>query len=331
MNKKTIVIAEAGVNHNGDLRLAKRMIIKASRIGADFIKFQTFKTESLVTKSTKRPQYSRYKKNIHQYNLLKNLEMSEKDTLKLKKICKKNKIGFLSSAFDIESLNFLKKLNMKYFKVPSGEINNVPYLRHLAKFKKKIILSTGMSNLREIEFAIKILNKEGLTRKNITLLQCNTEYPSPFKDANLKVLNLFKKRFKVEVGYSDHTNGIQASLAAVALGARIIEKHFTLDKNFKGPDHKASLDCTEFQKLIKNIRNVEILLGKEKKEITPSEKKNVKFVRKSLVAKSNIKKGEDFNFNNLTCKRPGKGKPPVFWDKIIGKKAKKNYLKDQFI
>ena len=331
MKKKTIIIAEAGVNHNGKFNLAKKMIIEASKFGADFIKFQTFSADGLVTKYAKKPSYSINKKKPFQHEMLKRLELQKKNFNKLKIICKKNKIGFLSSAFDIENLKFLNKLKLKFFKVPSGEINNVPYLRQLAKFKKKIILSTGMYNLKEISFALNILKKGGVKNKDIFLLQCNTDYPSPLIDANLNVINLYKTKFNTQVGYSDHTSGIEASIAAVALGAKVIEKHFTLNKNFKGPDHKASLDVEEFRQLVKSIRKVEISLGKNYKNITPSEKKNIRLIRKSLVANTNIKKGEVFNKNNLTCKRPGTGKPPSLWDEYFGKKAKKDYIKDQLI
>ncbi len=331
MKKKTIIIAEAGVNHNGNFNLAKKMIIEASKIGVDFIKFQTFSADTLTTKYAKKPSYSISKKNPFQHAMLKNLELQKKNFLKLKKVCKKYKIGFLSSAFDIENLKFLNKLKLEFFKVPSGEINNVPYLRQLAKFKKKIILSTGMSNLKEISFALNTLKKGGVKKTKIFLLQCNTDYPSPLTDANLNVISLFKKKFNIQVGYSDHTSGIEASTAAVALGAKIIEKHFTLNKKFKGPDHKASLDVKEFRTLIKSIRKVEIAMGNPYKNITPSEKKNIKLIRKSLVANTNIKKGEVFNEKNLTSKRPGTGKSPSLWDSYIGKKAKKNYTKDQLI
>lgn len=332
MKNKTIIIAEAGVNHNGNFNLAKKMIVKAAKIGADYIKFQTFSADRLVTRFAKKPNYSQNKKeNIFQHEMLKKLEIKDKDILKLKKICKANKIGFLSSAFDIESLKILNSINLDYFKVPSGEINNVPYLRYLAKLNKKVILSTGMSNLKEISFALSILKKAGLNKKKIFLLQCNSEYPSPLIDANLRVLGLFKKKFNVKIGYSDHTPGIEASIAAVSLGAKIIEKHFTLNKSFKGPDHKASLDLEEFRKLVISIRKVETTLGKSEKKITLSEKKNINFIRKSLVAKLTIKKGERFNEKNLTCKRPGTGKSPSLWDFYVGKKAKKNYEKDELI
>lgn len=331
MKNKTIIIAEAGVNHNGDLNLAKKLILKASKIGADYIKFQTFSADKLATKFAKNPKYSLSKKKEFQYDMLKKLEIKNKDTVKLKKICKLNKIGFLSSAFDIESLKFLQQLKLDYYKVPSGEINNVPFLRFLGKMKKKVILSTGMSNLKEISFALNILRKSGLSKEKIFLLQCNTDYPSPLADANLKVLELFKKKFRIKTGYSDHTPGIEASIVAVSLGAKIIEKHFTLNKNLKGPDHKASLNPAEFKKLILSIRRAETSLGLRKKEVTPSEKKNIKLVRKSLVAKFPISKGEKFNEDNLTCKRPGNGKPPTQWDKFIGKIAEKNYEKDELI
>lgn len=331
MKNKTIIIAEAGVNHNGNINLAKKLIIEASKIGADYIKFQTFSAENLVTKFAKKPKYARTKKNKFQFEMLRSLELKDKQVLKLKKICEKKKIGFLSSAFDLEGLKFLQSLNLDFFKVPSGEINNVPYLRYLSKLNKKIILSTGMSNLKEVSFAIKILKKGGIKNEKIFLLQCNTQYPSPFTDANLKVLNFFKKKFKTQIGYSDHTQGIEASLAAVSLGAKIIEKHFTLNKKLQGPDHKASLNPKEFSELIQSIRKIEVALGKEKKEITASEKKNKDLIRKSIVAKFEIKRGDVFSDKNLTCKRPAYGKSPNLWDKIVGSKAKRNYKKDEFI
>ncbi len=331
MKKKTIIIAEAGVNHNGSFELARKMIKEASKIGVDYIKFQTFSANDLVTGYAKKPLYAQNKRDNFQLKMLKKLEFSKKDFFKLKKICKENKIGFLSSAFDINSLNFLKKLNLKFFKVPSGEINNYQYLKHLGKFKKKIILSTGMSNMKEISNALEILINNGTKKENIYLLQCNTEYPSPLSDTNLRVLDLFKKKFKLKTGFSDHTQGIEASLTAVALGAEIIEKHFTLNKKFIGPDHKASLDLKEFKQLVKSIKKVETCLGESYKSLTKSEKKNIKYVRKSLVAKIDIKKGDLFSEKNLTSKRPATGKSPKLWDNFIGKKAQKNYLKNQQI
>ena len=331
IKKKTIIIAEAGVNHNGNFEIAKKMIKSAAAAGADFIKFQLFLPESLSTSNAKLPFYARSKKKFSQLHLLKKLAISQEQCLKLKKICTFTKINFLASAFDIESLNFLKKMNQKIFKIPSGEINNIPYLRHLAKFKKKIILSTGMANIYEVKNALKILISNGTKKNNICLLQCNTNYPTSFNDLNLNVLKTLKKKFEIDIGLSDHTLGIEASIAAVAMGARIIEKHFTLNKKFRGPDHKASLDTQELKNLIKSIRNIEVGLGSHKKQITNSEKKNIKYVRKSIVAKKKILKGEYFTEQNITTKRPAIGKSPIHWDKILGKISKKNYNKDQLI
>ena len=262
--------------------------------------------------------------------MLKKLELSEKNFKLLNKLCKKNKIGFMASAFDIDSLNFLKSLRLNIYKIPSGEIN-LPYLRHVAKFRKKIIFSTGMSSIKEIKNILKILTTNGTKKKNISMLQCNTDYPSSFEDTNLKVIKRLKKMFGVNVGFSDHTVGVEASIAAVALGAEIIEKHFTLDKNLKGPDHKSSLSINELNELVKSIRNVEIALGSSVKKLNKSEKKNIKFVRKSIVAKKKIRIGEIFTANNITTKRPGNGMSPMLWDKLLGKRSKKIYLKDQKI
>lgn len=328
---KTIIIAEAGVNHNGSLKTAIKMIKTASHSGADFIKFQLFSPENLSTNYAKLPNYAKSKNKKSQLDMLKKLELSKKNFIELKKICIINKIGFLASAFDIESLDFLNKLNLKIFKIPSGEINNTPYLRHIARFKRKIILSTGMSNINEIKNALKILVSNGTKRKNISLLQCNTDYPTPINDVNLNVIKKLKKTFNLDVGFSDHTLGIEASIAAVALGARIIEKHFTLNKNSVGPDHKASLDIKELNNLVSSVRNIEIALGDSEKRLTKSEKKNIHFVRKSIVAKKTIAKGEKFTKYNITTKRPATGKSPIYWDQILGKKANKNYKKDQLI
>lgn len=330
--KKILIIAEAGVNHNGNLEIAKKMVDKASQAGANYIKFQLFNPYSLSTEYANLPPYVKNSKVKNQLSLLKSLSLSKKDFLILKKKCKSSKIGFLASAFDKESLDFLfNDMKLKLFKIPSGEINNVPYLRHVGKFNKKIILSTGMSNIKEINDAIKILVTSGTAKKNISILQCNTDYPCPYKFTNLNVIKEFKKIFSNNIGFSDHTLGIEISLAAVGMGANIIEKHFTLNKNLPGPDHKASLDPIELKKLISSIRNIELSFGMKEKKISKNEKKNIKFVRKSIVANCEIKKGAIFTEKNLTTKRPGTGISPINWDNLIGKKSLKNYKKNQLI
>ena len=327
------IILEAGVNHNGSLKRAKKMIDLASNAGADFIKFQTFTASDLLIKSAPKALYQ--KKNLknkkNQYQILEKIELNKDAHIKLIQHCKKRKINFLSSPFSIKSFNLLNKLKLKVIKIPSGEIDNFPYLKHIGKFKKKIILSTGMSHLFEIEKALKILTQAGTPKKNITVLHCNTEYPTPLEDINLKAMTTIKKKLGVKVGYSDHSLGDLVAVAATSLGASIIEKHFTLSKNFSGFDHKASLSPNEVFKMIKKIRKTEKLLGSEFKKPTSSELKNKKIVRKSIVANKFIARGEKFTEKNLTTKRPGYGKSPMNWNKIIGKKSKKNYKKDEII
>jgi len=332
--KKVIIIAEAGQNHNGKIKLAYKLVDVAKSAGADFVKFQTSIPELHISKFAGKAHYQ--KKN--EPNSKTHLEMSNKTALsynefkKIQKYCKKKKIDFLSTPAELNSINFLKKLNMKFFKIPSGEIANPIYLKAIAKTKKKIILSTGMSTLKEIETAIKILSKkDGVTRNKIYVLQCNTEYPTPFRDANLRAMNTIKKKFKIKVGYSDHTTGIEAALAATALGAEIIEKHFTIDKSMKGPDHKASINPEEFKMMVASIRNITQALGDGKKRVTKSEYKNLSIARPSIVAAYSIKKGDKFNKNNLAIKRPGTGISPMKWEKILGKKAKKSFVKDEII
>tara|TARA_Y100000590_G_C15694639_1_gene1004664 strand:+ start:418 stop:1413 length:996 start_codon:yes stop_codon:yes gene_type:complete len=330
---KTQIILEAGVNHNGDLDKAKKMIDIASKAGADFIKFQTFEAKNLLTRKAPKAFYQKKntKKKESQYKMLKKFELSEKDHIELIKHCKRKKINFLSSPFSIESFDLLKKLRLKIIKIPSGEINNLPYLKYIGKFKKKIILSTGMSYLSEVKDAIKILVKSGTPKKNITVLHCNTEYPSPLQDINLKAMNTIREKLGVKVGYSDHTIGDTTSIAATSLGASIIEKHFTLNKNFSGPDHKSSLLPSEVFKMVEKIRATEKILGSNVKKPSFSESKNRKIVRKSIIANRFIKCGEKFTEKNLTTKRPGYKISPMNWNKIIGKKSKKNYKKDDFI
>ena len=331
--KRCIIIAEAGGNHNGSMKLAKKLIDIASKSGADFVKFQSFKAENVVTKKVAITNYQKLnqKKKQTQYQMIKKLEISFQDHLKLIDYCKKKKINFLSTAFDFESMQMLIKHKPKFIKIASGDINNLPLLRLAATFNIPIIFSTGMSNIKEIYNAINILKKNGLKKDKINILQCNTEYPTPFRDVNLRAMVDIKKKTKLNVGYSDHTKGIEASIAAVALGAKIIEKHFTVSNKLNGPDHKASLEPDELNQLVKSIRNVEIALGSSSKKITSSEKKNIKLIRRSIVAKSKIIKGEKFSYDNLTVKRPAYGISPLKWDKYIGRKSKKNHDIDDFI
>ncbi|WP_234122904.1 N-acetylneuraminate synthase [Clostridium hydrogenum] len=328
---KVFIIAEAGVNHNGDINIAKKLIDEAAICGADAIKFQTFKAANLVTKNAKQADYqiNNLNKETSQFEMLKKLELSYKEYVQLKLYCDVKKIMFLSSAFDLESIDFLSKIGMSIFKIPSSEIDNVPYLRKVAKLKKKVILSSGMSNLGDIEFAINILRENGT--EDITVLHCNTDYPTKMEEVNLKAMETIKAAFKLPVGYSDHTKGIEVPIAAVALGAKVIEKHFTLDKSMEGPDHKASLEPFELKNMVKAIRNIEIALGDGRKAKTPSEKINARVGRKSLVAKVDIKAKEIFTEENICVKRPGTGIPPRYWDFAIGKAAKRNFKKDELI
>ncbi|MCF2700354.1 N-acetylneuraminate synthase [Fusobacterium mortiferum] len=328
---RVYIIAEAGVNHNGKIELAKKLVDKAVEAKVDAIKFQTFISKNLVSKVAKKAEYQiENTKNSSetQLEMVKKLELSFNEFIELKEYCDKKEIEFLSTAFDFESIEFLKRLGMKTWKIPSGEITNLPYLRKISEVADRIIMSTGMSNLEEIEQALKILNKD---KDKIIILHCNTEYPTPIEDVNLKAMNLIKEKFEVEVGYSDHTLGIEVPIAAVALGAKVIEKHFTLDKTMEGPDHKASLEPDELKKMVECIRNIELALGEEKKEASPSEEKNKEIARKSIVAKCDIKKGEIFSEDNLTVKRPGNGISPMEWDNVIGKIAHRDFLEDELI
>ena len=330
---KTTIIAEAGVNHNGSLRLAYRLVDAAKEAKADYIKFQLFKHNELATAYAPQANYQirNTNKKQTQLKLLKKLELSLDTLRKIKSYCKKRKINFMLSVFGVEELGILRKLNLKFIKIPSGEINNVNLLKCIARINKKIIISTGMASLKEVEFAIKILKKNGLNKKKIFVLQCTTDYTTQLKDVNLKSMITMKEKFKVDVGLSDHTIGEEASMSAVSLGAKIIEKHITLNNNMRGPDHKASLNPKNFKELVAKIKNVETLLGSNLKKPSKSELKNKKIVRKSIVAKRNIKKGEIFSKINITCKRPEGGISPIYWEKIIGKKSKKNFKVDDFI
>lgn len=331
--QKVYIIAEAGVNHNGDMQIAKKMIEAAAKCGADAVKFQTFKAEKLVSKFAQKAEYQKQNtsKEESQLEMIKKLELTLENHLELINHCHNLNIEFLSTPFDIESIKLLQKLNIKTTKIPSGEITNLPYLREVSKLSNEIILSTGMSNLKEIEDALKILTSGNISKKNITILHANTEYPTPFEDANLKAITTIKNKFRCKVGYSDHTNGIEAAVAAVALGALTIEKHFTLDKTMDGPDHKASLEPHELEAMIKAIRNIELALGNGIKKASKSETKNINIARKSIVASKDIKKGEILSEDNITCKRPGNGISPMKWDEIVGQAAQKDYKKDELI
>lgn len=333
--KHVLIIAEAGVNHNGSIETAKKMIDKAVDADVDIIKFQTFKSEKLVSKSAQQAEYQ--KKNIgsssdnSQLNMLKKLELSHSDHKELIEYCNQKGIKFFSTAFDLESVDYLHSLNIGLWKIPSGEITNYPYLKKIAQFGEPVILSTGMCEMQDIEAALKVLTDNGLSKDKISILHCNTEYPTPFKDVNLLAMNELKDRFGVRVGYSDHTKGIEVPIAAVALGAEIIEKHFTLDRNMEGPDHKASLEPNELKAMVSAIRNIELALGEGHKTISESERKNIAVARKSIVAAKDIKAGEIFTENNLAVKRPGNGISPMDWENVIGKTAKKDFAEDELI
>ena len=329
---KVFIIAEAGVNHNGKLNLALKLIDKAAEANADAIKFQTFTADNLVIKNSPLAKYQKKKIKINnQYKLLKKLEFTKKMHIKCIERCKIKKIKFLSSPFSIPDIIYLKSLKQKIFKIPSGEITNYPYLEYIGSLKKKIILSTGMSNLIEISNAVNILLKNGTKKNNITLLHCNSAYPTPFSDVNLNSINLLKKKFSLKVGISDHSPGIEIPICSVAYGVSIIEKHFTLNKKMIGPDHSSSINSEELKNMVISIRNAESALGYNKKKISKSEKENIKIVRKSIVANKNISKGEIFSNENITCKRPGTGISPIYFKKIIGKKAYKDFKKDELI
>lgn len=330
---KVIIIAEAGVNHNGKLSIAKKLIKEASKAGADYVKFQTYYLDSLIIKKADPTIYQKknLKKKISQYDILKKYRLKDEWYKDLIYYSKKNKIKFISSPFDIRSIEFLKKFKLDYIKVPSGEINNLPYLKVLAKTKKKIILSTGMSDLKEIKTAINILKKEGLSKKNLNILHCHSDYPSKPKNLNLKSIILLKKELGMSIGYSDHSLGIEAPVIAVAYGAKIIEKHLTSNKNYYGPDHKASIEPQEFKKMVKAIRVAEKMLGSNIKKPSIIELKNRKLVRKSIVAIKDIKRGEKFSLKNISTKRPALGKSPMNFDSFLKKRANKDYIKDEFI
>ena len=330
---KTLVIAEAGVNHNGDIELAKKLIDIAADAGANLVKFQTFMADRLVTESAIKADYQIFASDSTetQHAMLRRLELTEAMHYELISHCGLRNIGFFSTGFDIESIDLLVSLGQEMFKVPSGEITNFPYLRHIGKLGKKVILSTGMSNMNEIEAAIDILEVSGTERQNITVLHCTTAYPAPMADVNLLAMQNIKKELSVAVGYSDHTLGIEISLAAVAMGATVIEKHFTLDRTLPGPDHKASLEPSELRAMVAAIRNIEKALGDGVKRLMPSEVSNREVARKSIVARHPILAGEKLTEDNLTIKRPGTGISPMDWIKLLGRNASKNYSADELI
>ena len=333
MSTHVTIIAEAGVNHNGDTGIARKMIEVAVSAGADYIKFQSFKTEKLVTLSAPKAAYQGIQTGMEgsQYGMLKKLELNEQAHILLMEHAKQHGIRMISTPFDEESAEMLNRLGVELFKVGSGDLTNVVLLRQLAKYGKPLILSTGMADLFEIGQAIDVVEKAGLPRSMITLLHANTDYPTPYTDVNLLAMQTLASEFGVTVGYSDHTDGIEVPVAAVALGARVIEKHFTLGRTMEGPDHKASLEPAELHAMVKSIRNIELALGSSKKEPSPGEKRNMAAARKSIVAAVPINKGELFTEHNLTVKRPGTGICPLRWDEIIGTFATRNYRTDELI
>lgn len=333
--EKVLIIAEAGVNHNGSLDNAYKLVDAAVEAGVDLIKFQTFKAENLVSKSAKKAEYqvkNSNKKEESQYDMLKKLELSHEHHEKLIHYCNQKNIKFFSTAFDLESLSYLKEIGLDLVKIPSGEITNLPYLRKAAQLFSKIIISTGMATMDDISSALQVFLDAGISKDNITILHCNTEYPTPFEDVNLKAMLHIQKEFGTAIGYSDHTLGIEVPIAAVALGASVIEKHFSLDKTMEGPDHKASLEPHELKAMVSGIRNITMAIsGSGLKEPSNSERKNIEIARKSIVAAQPIKKGEVFSEANLTVKRPGNGISPMQWDQVIGKTAHKDFQVEEQI
>ena len=330
----TLVIAEAGVNHNGSIELAKQLVDKAVEAGADYVKFQTFNAAKLVTKTARQADYQQ--KNMggggdSQYQMLKKLELSPEEHGILTDYCREKGIKFFSTAFDLDSIDFLDSLHLNLWKIPSGEITNYPYIKKIAQKQGDVILSTGMSTADDIQHAVDVLLRWGKSKEQITILHCNTEYPTPFEDVNLRAMQTIKERFGTQVGYSDHTRGIEVPVAAVALGAKVIEKHFTLDRNLPGPDHKASLEPEELKAMVSAIRNIEKALGSAEKKVSDSERKNIAIARKSIVAAKDIKQGEILTEENLTVKRPGTGISPMRWEEVLGTAAVRDFQEDELI
>ena len=328
--RHTIIIAEAGVNHNGNMDIAKRLIDAAADAGVDYVKFQTFKTENLVSFNAPTAEYQKaVTQETSQYAMLKRLELNEQQHIELIEYCNKKGVKFLSTAFDMDSIDLLESLNLDLWKIPSGEITNYPYLARIAATGKPIIMSTGMCDTSDINNALDALIENGATKESITLLHCNTQYPTPYEDVNLLAMNTIKSDYGLATGYSDHTQGIEIPVAAVALGACVIEKHFTLDRNMEGPDHKASLEPAELKKMVEAIRIVEQALGSASKTVSPSEAQNKSIARKSIVAKRNIHKGETLTEDNITVKRPGNGISPMKWREVIGTPATRDFAPDE--
>jgi N,N'-diacetyllegionaminate synthase len=327
------IIAEAGVNHNGSIDIAKQLIDVAAFSGADAVKFQTFDASRQVTRDAQKADYQKLNSDNEesQFTMLRSLELNESMHLELIEHCSSRNISFLSTAFDIQSIELLVKLGQQCFKIPSGEITNLPYLRNIGQLRKKIILSTGMSTMDEIAAAIEVIEQAGTPRSKMTILHCTSEYPAPMNEVNLLAMKSIRDKFGLAVGYSDHTAGIEVAIAASAMGACVIEKHFTLDRNLPGPDHKASLEPSQLESMVKSIRNIELALGDGVKSLSLSEKKNIKVVRKSLVTTRVIKAGEVFTNENITAKRPGTGISPMLWDEFVGKVARRNYKADELI
>jgi N,N'-diacetyllegionaminate synthase len=325
------IIAEAGVNHNGSIELAKKLVDKAKDAGADCIKFQTFKANKIASKNAKKADYQLESTDAEESQLamLTRLELSFDEFVELNKYCLSKNIEFLSTGFDFDSIDFLHSLGMEKWKIPSGDITNLPYLIKIAKLNKPVILSTGMSTLEDIRAAVKALKENG--SGEITILHCTTEYPTPFEDVNIAAMETIKKEFELPIGYSDHTRGIEIPIAAVALGAAVIEKHFTLDRSMDGPDHKASLEPDELKAMVSSIRNVEKAIGNSTKQPAKSEEKNIIIARKSIIANCSIKKGELFTEDNLTVKRPGNGISPMKWFDVLGKTATRDFEVDELI
>lgn len=330
---KTFIIAEAGVNHNGSLELAKRLVDVAVDAGVDAVKFQTFKADKLVSRGAQKAEYQKQTTSADesQYEMIKKLELDENAHRELIHHCKDKKIIFLSTPFDHDSIDLLNNFGMPIFKIPSGEITNLPYLQHIGRLGKEAILSTGMADLGEIEDALEVLMHGGVPKEKITVLHATTEYPCPIEEVNLRAMQTIGAAFGVKVGYSDHTQGIEVAIAAVVMGACVIEKHFTLDRNLPGPDHKASLEPAELKAMVTAIRNIEIALGDGTKRLTPSEARNKPVARKSLVASQTIKAGEVFSEQNITTKRPGTGISPMRWNEIIGRTAFRDFAADELI
>lgn len=332
-NKKVIIIAEAGVNHNGSYELAIKMVDEAKRAGADYVKFQTAKPELVISTFAPKAEYQKVTTGAaeSQLEMCKAIHLPLTDYKPLKEYCDKVGIGFMSTPFDLVSIDVLESLDMDYYKIPSGEITNLPYLRKIASKHRPVILSTGMCEVEEVEAALQVLEQGGVKRSDIIVLHCNTEYPTPMADVNLRAMDDLRRSLGVEVGYSDHTKGIEVPIAAVALGATVIEKHFTLDKTMEGPDHKASLEPDELKAMVDAIRNIEQALGDGHKHVSPSERKNMDIARKSIVAARDIRKGEVLTEDNITTKRPGNGISPMRWDSVIGTTAIRDFGYDELI